>query len=106
MLKGPAHVAKLPIRKLQDERSKLGKPYRVNAEQLGVYHNTDENKVTMMVVSNQEEILYKQEDLVGESLAGTTVKDDHGTSRTSLKQLIFASAKTAATGAKSSLPSA
>ena len=33
-LKGPSHVAKLLIKKLQDERSKPGKPYRVNAEQL------------------------------------------------------------------------
>ena len=33
-LKGPAHVAKLLIKKLQDDRSKPGKPYRVNAEQL------------------------------------------------------------------------
>ena len=33
-LKGPAYVAKLLIRKLQDDRSKPGKPYRVNAEQL------------------------------------------------------------------------
>ena len=33
-LRGPVHVAKLLIRKLQDERSKPGKPYRVSAEQL------------------------------------------------------------------------
>ena len=33
-LKGPAHVAKTLIKKLQDDRSKPGKPYRVNAEQL------------------------------------------------------------------------
>ena len=33
-LKGPAHVAKLLIKKLQDVRSKPGKPYKVNAEQL------------------------------------------------------------------------
>ena len=33
-LKGPAYVAKLLIKKLQDGRSKPGKPYRVNAEQL------------------------------------------------------------------------
>ena len=33
-LRGPVHVAKLLIKKLQDERSKPGKPYRVNAEQL------------------------------------------------------------------------
>ena len=33
-LKGPAYVAKLLIKKLQDDRSKPGKPYRVNAEQL------------------------------------------------------------------------
>ncbi|MDP6416552.1 MAG: hypothetical protein QGG54_16205, partial [Gammaproteobacteria bacterium] len=33
-LKGPASVAKLLIKKLQDDRSKPGKPYRVNAEQL------------------------------------------------------------------------
>ena len=33
-LKGPAYVAKLLVKKLQDDRSKPGKPYRVNAEQL------------------------------------------------------------------------
>ena len=33
-LKGPAHVAKLLIKKLQDDRSKPGRPYRVSAEQL------------------------------------------------------------------------
>ena len=33
-LKGPAYVAKLFIRKLQDDRSKPGRPYRLNAEQL------------------------------------------------------------------------
>ena len=33
-LKGPLYVAKLLIKKLQDARSKPGKPYRVNAEQL------------------------------------------------------------------------
>ena len=33
-LGGPAFVAKLLIKKLQDGRSKPGKPYRVNAEQL------------------------------------------------------------------------
>ena len=33
-LKGPAYVAKLLIRKRQDDRSKLGRPYRLNAEQL------------------------------------------------------------------------
>ena len=33
-LKCPAHVAKLLIKKLQDDCSKPGKPYRVNAEQL------------------------------------------------------------------------
>ena len=33
-LKGPAHVAKALIKKLQDERSTPGKPYRLNAEQL------------------------------------------------------------------------
>jgi hypothetical protein len=33
-LKGPAYVAKELIRKLQDQRSKPGKPYRVNEEQL------------------------------------------------------------------------
>ena len=33
-LKGPAYVAKLLIRKLQDDRSKPGRPYRLNAEQL------------------------------------------------------------------------
>ena len=33
-LKGPAHVAKLLIKQLQDSRSKPGKPYKVNAEQL------------------------------------------------------------------------
>ena len=33
-LKGPAHVAKFLIKKLQDDRSKPGKPYKVNAEQL------------------------------------------------------------------------
>jgi len=33
-LKGPTYVAKLLIKKLQDDRSKPGKPYRVNAEQL------------------------------------------------------------------------
>ena len=33
-LKGPAYVANLLIKKLQDDRSKPGKPYRVNAEQL------------------------------------------------------------------------
>jgi hypothetical protein len=33
-LKGPVHVAKLLIKKLQDERSKPGKMYRLNAEQL------------------------------------------------------------------------
>ena len=32
--KGPAYVAKLLIRKLQDDRSKPGKPYRLNAEEL------------------------------------------------------------------------
>ena len=33
-LKGPAHVARMLIKKLQDTRSKPGKPYRLNAEQL------------------------------------------------------------------------
>ena len=33
-LKGPCHVAKLLIKKLQDERTKPGKPYTLNAEQL------------------------------------------------------------------------
>ena len=33
-LKGPAYVAKILIKKLQDDRSKPGKPYRLNAEQL------------------------------------------------------------------------
>ena len=33
-LKGPAYLAKVLIKKLQDERSKPSKPYRVNAEQL------------------------------------------------------------------------
>ena len=33
-LKGPSYVAKLLIKKLQDDRSKPGKPYRVNTEQL------------------------------------------------------------------------
>ena len=33
-LKGPAHVAKLLIKKLQVDRSKPGKPYKVNAEPL------------------------------------------------------------------------
>ena len=33
-LKGPVHVAKLLIKKLQEDRSKPGKPYKVNAEQL------------------------------------------------------------------------
>ena len=33
-LKGPAHVAKALIKKLQDDRSTPGKPYRLNAEQL------------------------------------------------------------------------
>ena len=33
-LKGPVHVAKLLINKLQEDRSKPGKPYKVNAEQL------------------------------------------------------------------------
>ena len=32
--KGPAHVAKFLIKKLQDDRSEPGKPYKVNAEQL------------------------------------------------------------------------
>ena len=33
-LKGPAHVAKMLILKLQDNRSKPGKPYKLNEEQL------------------------------------------------------------------------
>ena len=33
-LKGPAYVAKALIRKLQDDRSNPGRPYRLNAEQL------------------------------------------------------------------------
>ena len=33
-LKGPAYVAKVLIKKLQDDRSKPGKRYKVNAEQL------------------------------------------------------------------------
>ena len=33
-LKGPAHVARMLIKKLQGTRSKPGKPYRLNAEQL------------------------------------------------------------------------
>ena len=33
-LKGPARVAKLLIKKLQNERSKPGKPYRMNAKRL------------------------------------------------------------------------
>jgi len=33
-LKGPAHVAKMLIKKLQDERSQPGKPYKLNEEQL------------------------------------------------------------------------
>ena len=33
-LKGPCHIAKLLIKKLQDSRSKPGKPYRLNEEQL------------------------------------------------------------------------
>jgi len=33
-LKGPAYVAKQLIQKLQDDRSKPGKPYKLNAEQL------------------------------------------------------------------------
>ena len=33
-LKGPAHIAKMLILKLQDNRSKPGKPYKLNEEQL------------------------------------------------------------------------
>ena len=33
-LKGPAYVAKVLIRKLQDDRSNFGRPYRLDAEQL------------------------------------------------------------------------
>ena len=33
-LRGPAHVAQLLIKRLQDDRSKPGKPYKLNAEQL------------------------------------------------------------------------
>ena len=52
-LKGPLYVAKLLIKKLQDARSKPGKPYRVNAEQL---------ELTALVVHILDEAFTKRPD--------------------------------------------
>ena len=52
-LKGPAFVAKLLIKKLQDDRSKPGKPYIVNAEQL---------ECTALFVSALDKVFAKRPD--------------------------------------------
>ena len=53
VLKGPAHVARILIKKVQDERSHSGKPYRLNVEQL---------ECTALFVAALEEAFAKRPD--------------------------------------------